>query len=135
MSAPAKARLQEVLKLQSKIFHQTYNPTQVRTGTKYLTQKLKGDVVKKYYGPTSFLTMKNLKSMFPIFNFVDPQEEYRLEILRSYVSLVGFPIAMHFTNFATDVREEVKVPQLRLEKPQKIIKRRKNRAGIGGLCT
>lgn len=83
MSAPSKARLQEVLKLQAKIFHQTYNPTQIRTGSKYLTQKLKGDAVKEYYGPTEFLKMKDLRRMFPAYSFIDPAEEYRLEILKS----------------------------------------------------
>jgi small subunit ribosomal protein S33 len=80
---PAKARLQEVLKLQSKIFHQTYNPTKIRTGSKYLTQKLKGDTIKDYYGPTEFLKMKDLRRMFPLYDFVDPAEEYRLDILKS----------------------------------------------------
>ncbi|KAH3664422.1 hypothetical protein WICMUC_005807 [Wickerhamomyces mucosus] len=80
---PQKARLLEVAKLQSKIFNQVYNPNQIRTGHKYLTQKLKGDTVKSYYGPTEFLTMKNLRSMFPTVGFMDPEEEYRLDILRS----------------------------------------------------
>jgi small subunit ribosomal protein S33 len=83
MSAPAKARLQEVLKLQSKVFHQTYNPTKIRTGSKYLTQKLKGDAIKDYYGPTNFMKMKDLRRMFPLYDFIDPVEEYRLDILKS----------------------------------------------------
>ncbi|KAH3674511.1 hypothetical protein WICPIJ_009549 [Wickerhamomyces pijperi] len=83
MSAPSKARLQQVVQAQSKIFQTLFNPTNQRTGHKYLTQKLKGETIKQYYGPTEFLTMKNLRSMYPTIGFIDPEEDYRLDILRS----------------------------------------------------
>ncbi|CDR39207.1 CYFA0S03e00848g1_1 [Cyberlindnera fabianii] len=80
---PSKARLLQLAQVQAKIFNQVFNPTGERTGAKYLKQKLKGDVIKSYYGPTEFITTKQLNAKFPMYKFVDPEEEYRLDILAS----------------------------------------------------
>lgn len=84
MSAPTKARLLEVAKLQAKIFH-NITPTGIpqRTGSKILQKQLKGPVVSSYYGPKEFITTKQLNARFPLYKFIDPEEEYRLEVLAS----------------------------------------------------
>lgn len=82
MSAPAKSRLLQVAKLQAKIFHNiTPTATAQRTGSKILQQPLKGPTVASYYGPTEFITTKQLNAKFPMYKFVDPEEEYRLDVL------------------------------------------------------
>jgi small subunit ribosomal protein S33 len=82
MSAPSKARLLEVAKIQAKIFHNmTPTATPQRTGAKILKRPLKGDTIASYYGPKDFITTKQLNSRFPMYKFVDPEEEYRLDVL------------------------------------------------------
>lgn len=80
--APAKARLQALQKTASKIFRQSYNPTQVRRGSGVLRSQLKGEVLQNYYYPNNFLTFKYVQQQFPDQYMFDHMEDYRLFILR-----------------------------------------------------
>lgn len=78
-----KQRLLKLYKLSASIFNQNFNPNNVRDGTKFLTKRLKGPTLASYYGNKDFLTFSNLKTLFPLTNFVDPDEEYRLNKVES----------------------------------------------------
>lgn len=77
MSVP-KSRLLKLAEVSAKIFDQNFNPTAARTGSKILSKRLKGDSIASYYGNPDFLKFKHLKALYPGFNFVDQEEEYRI---------------------------------------------------------
>ncbi|CCK71122.1 mitochondrial 37S ribosomal protein mS33 KNAG_0G00660 [Huiozyma naganishii CBS 8797] len=77
MSVP-RQRLAKLYELSAKIFDQNFNPGRVRTGSKILSQRLKGPSVANYYGNPDFIKFRNLKSLFPGTEFIDPDEQYRL---------------------------------------------------------
>ncbi|CCF56710.1 hypothetical protein KAFR_0B04140 [Kazachstania africana CBS 2517] len=77
MSVPKK-RLFELNRLSAKIFDQNFNPQGLRTGSKILSSRLKGPTIANYYGNPDFLKFKNLKTLFPNYQFVDTDELYRL---------------------------------------------------------
>lgn len=79
--AVSKARLLKVAELSAKIFDQNFNPTNVRTGAKILSKRLKGQTLAGYYGNPDTLKFKNLKTLYPGIKFVDPEEEYRLSMV------------------------------------------------------
>lgn len=84
MSAPSKARLLQVAQSQAKIFHNiTPTATPQRTGSKILQKPLKGEAIASYYGPKQFITTKQLNDRLPMYKFIDPEEEYRLDVLGS----------------------------------------------------
>ncbi|ODV86435.1 hypothetical protein CANARDRAFT_27646 [[Candida] arabinofermentans NRRL YB-2248] len=71
----------ELNKLQCQIFKTTYNPQQLRTGSKILRAPLKGQTLANYYGPSDFPTVSKLINAWETeeFRIVDEDEEYRLE--------------------------------------------------------
>ncbi|CCD24553.1 mitochondrial 37S ribosomal protein mS33 NDAI_0D02390 [Naumovozyma dairenensis CBS 421] len=73
-----KARLLKVAELSAKIFDENFNPTGARTGAKILSQRLKGPAIASYYGNPDVLKFKHLKTLYPNFQFTDPEENYRL---------------------------------------------------------
>ncbi|CCH41452.1 Mitochondral 37S ribosomal protein S27 [Wickerhamomyces ciferrii] len=84
---PNKARLLELVKLRCKVFNENYNPTNIRTGSKILSSKLKGPTVKDYYGNPEILSLRQVQGLHPEMKFADPAEVYRLKIHASYVLL------------------------------------------------
>lgn len=87
---PSKTRLQALQKAASKIFRQSYNPTQDRRGSGVLREQLKGETLQNYYYPNNFLTFKYVKEQFPDQYMFDHMEDYRLFIIREYVSCAFF---------------------------------------------
>lgn len=77
MSVP-KQRLLKLYELSAKIFDQNFNPTSARTGSQILAKRLKGPVVAGYYGNPDWIKFKHLSTLFPDTEFVDPEEQYRL---------------------------------------------------------
>lgn len=73
-----KERLLKLYGLSAKIFEQNFNPTGVRTGSHILSKRLKGPAVAGYYGNPDWIKFKNLSTLFPDVDFVDPVEQYRL---------------------------------------------------------
>lgn len=80
MSIP-KDRILKVAQISAKIFDQHFNPLAVRTGSKILSSRLKGKSISSYYGNPDFIKFKHLKKIYPGFNFVDEEEEYRLSMI------------------------------------------------------
>ncbi|CDO94798.1 unnamed protein product [Kluyveromyces dobzhanskii CBS 2104] len=80
MSVP-KSRLLKLAEISAKIFDQNFNPTNARTGSKILAQRLKGPAISNYYGNPDFIKFKQLKKLYPGMNFVDEEEQYRLTML------------------------------------------------------
>ncbi|CAH7685702.1 hypothetical protein BY996DRAFT_24692 [Phakopsora pachyrhizi] len=60
---PTKFRLVSLSRVQSKIFETSFNPTNLRTGEKYLTKKLRGPLMKDYYPPIRPVDWKALNSI------------------------------------------------------------------------
>ncbi|KAH3899088.1 probable Mitochondral 37S ribosomal protein S27 [Saccharomycodes ludwigii] len=79
MSIP-KNRLLKLAETSARIFDQNFNQTNVRTGAKILSKRLKGPSIAEYYGNPDFIKFKHLKILYPDFNFVDKNEEYRLSM-------------------------------------------------------
>lgn len=79
----SKARLLKVAEISAKIFDQNFNPTNARTGSKILSQRLKGPTIAGYYGNPDFLKFRHLKTLYPGFQFVDLEEEYRLSMVEA----------------------------------------------------
>ncbi|CCE64307.1 hypothetical protein TPHA_0H00990 [Tetrapisispora phaffii CBS 4417] len=77
----SRGKLQKVAELSAKIFDQVYNPTNVRTGNKILSKRLKGPSIKQYYGNPDVLKFKHMKTLYPDMKFTDPDEEYRLSMV------------------------------------------------------
>jgi hypothetical protein len=69
------------------IFGTTFNPTGARTGNKILRQRLKGEALKDYYLP-KLVSIKMLRKQWPDMDFVDEDEEMRLENVERYVWIV-----------------------------------------------
>ncbi|PLW17723.1 hypothetical protein PCANC_06918 [Puccinia coronata f. sp. avenae] len=61
---PTKFRLQALAKAQSTVFQTPYNPSNLRTGDKYLTKKLKGPILQAYYPPIRPVNFKQLNQIF-----------------------------------------------------------------------
>ncbi|KAI9158497.1 mitochondral 37S ribosomal protein S27 [Paramyrothecium foliicola] len=80
MSVP-RARLLDLMKVQSQVFGTTYNPDGVRMGTKVLRQRLRGPALAAYY-PRKLASIKDVKQEFgPILTTWDDAEEDRLEYI------------------------------------------------------
>lgn len=77
MTVP-KERLLKLYELSAKIFDQNFNPSGVRTGSRILSKRLKGPAVASYYGNPDWIKFKNLSTLFPDVDFLDPVEQYRL---------------------------------------------------------
>lgn len=122
---PPKSRLLELTKLRCNIFNENFNPLNIRTGSKILTQRLKGENIKRYYGNPDMIRFKELRSLFPTIDWVDPAEVYRLKINQSYVSF-RMKLCVLLLTCPIVVNVEVKVPQRRRRKKE-VIKRRRNK--------
>lgn len=82
MSNPLlKNRLQALEKLRCLIFGTNFNPENKRTGAKVLRKRLVGPTISNYYNRVDFLGFKDISKMFPQFNFVDLDEQYRLSMV------------------------------------------------------
>ncbi|CCC67300.1 hypothetical protein NCAS_0A07420 [Naumovozyma castellii] len=73
-----KSRLLKVAEVSARIFDENFNPKCIRTGSKILSQRLKGPTIASYYGNPDVLKFKHLKTLYPEFKFSDPDEDYRL---------------------------------------------------------
>lgn len=79
---PSKARLEQVKKLSSEIFGCTWNPDNIRNGSKILRATLKGPELVNYYGVNdSMPTFQDFKKWFPELRLVDPREAYRVKMV------------------------------------------------------
>ena len=64
----------------SKIFETVYNPTNARTGAKYLKKALVGPKIVDYYGEIQGMPrIAQLAKVFPEMGLVDHNEQERLE--------------------------------------------------------
>ncbi|KAL9066716.1 MAG: hypothetical protein Q9161_007398 [Pseudevernia consocians] len=83
MSVP-QSRIFDLLKVQCRIFSQTFNPQRLRTGNRVLRQRLRGPSVAAYY-PRRVATIHDLKKLYKGFDEEmetwDDDEEDRLEHL------------------------------------------------------
>lgn len=77
-----KSRLKQLAQVQSQIFGNVLNPNNQRNGLKYLSKSLRGPSLINYYGNPDFIKFKNLKTIFPGAKFTDPEEQYRLSMVR-----------------------------------------------------
>ncbi|KAJ4489967.1 mitochondrial ribosomal subunit S27-domain-containing protein [Lentinula aciculospora] len=77
MSVVPPSRLAKLTKLRCNIFQTVYNPTGIRTGTKYLRARLRGPAMMSYYPPT--LNISRVARMYPELELVDEDEEQRLQ--------------------------------------------------------
>lgn len=106
----------------------------MRTGSKILTKRLKGDNIKQYYGNPDMIRFKDLRSLYPTIDWVDPQEVYRLRINQSYVVyLLSKVLTLLLTILITDVNVEVKVLQ-RKRRKRVMIRRRRNEDKESNSC-
>ncbi|KAF7317960.1 Mitochondrial 37S ribosomal protein S27 [Mycena kentingensis (nom. inval.)] len=69
--------LKGLTRLRCQIFETAYNPTNARTGAKYLRARLRGPSMVKYYPPV--LNIAAVARDVPELEFVDPKEQQRLE--------------------------------------------------------
>jgi small subunit ribosomal protein S33 len=60
----------------------------VRTGNKYLRQRLKGKALLDYY-PPRVATIKDMRRLWPELGFIDEQEEARVDAVERYVYFPG----------------------------------------------
>lgn len=74
---PSVSAIESLKALQCKVFGTTYNPTNVRTGAKYLRQALRGPAMVKYYPPV--LSIASINKAHPELRLIDPAEVQRLE--------------------------------------------------------
>lgn len=79
--APSKQKLIKLQQIQCAVFRTTYNPTQMKTGSKILSAPLKGQTLANYYGPSDFPSIaKMAKSLStPSFSVINEPEQYRVE--------------------------------------------------------
>ncbi|CZT21424.1 probable RSM27 Mitochondrial ribosomal protein, small subunit [Ramularia collo-cygni] len=77
MAVP-RSRILDLLKVQSRIFNTTFNPTNARLGNSVLRQRLRGPSLAAYY-PRRVATFKDLRKLYPEFELYDNFEEDRLE--------------------------------------------------------
>ncbi|CCH62516.1 hypothetical protein TBLA_0H02310 [Henningerozyma blattae CBS 6284] len=73
-----KNRLRDVAEIQARIFNRTLNPTNKRTGAKFLSRNLRGPSLINYYGNPDFIKFKQVKAIFPNIKLIDPEEYYRV---------------------------------------------------------
>ncbi|KAA8911337.1 mitochondrial ribosomal subunit S27-domain-containing protein [Sphaerosporella brunnea] len=74
----ARERLLQLYKLRASIFNTTFNPSNVRTGNKYLRQRLKGKSLADYYPPRT-VTVADMRRIWPELGFIDEQEQARVD--------------------------------------------------------
>lgn len=75
----SQAQIRQVKQLSAQIFGESFNPDNIRNGSKVLAAPLKGPAIASYYGDNdSAPTFKDFKSWFPDLKLVDPKEEYRV---------------------------------------------------------
>lgn len=79
MAVP-RARVLDLIKVQCRVFHTTYNPSGLRMGTRILNERLKGAAVASYY-PPRIGTIKQLRSLYPEYDVMDEDEEDWVEHL------------------------------------------------------
>lgn len=76
MNAVRPSRLAALTRLRCQIFQTSYNPTGIRTGAKYLRQRLRGPSMVEYY-PRE-LNFAKIARKYPILELVNEAEEQRL---------------------------------------------------------
>ncbi|EKD16314.1 hypothetical protein LZ554_002794 [Drepanopeziza brunnea f. sp. 'monogermtubi'] len=81
MSIP-RARILDLMKVQSRIFSTTFNPEGLRLGNSVLRERLKGPALAAYY-PRRVATIKDLQKLYaPDFETWDDAEEDRFEKIK-----------------------------------------------------
>ncbi|KAM0801190.1 mitochondrial ribosomal subunit S27-domain-containing protein [Usnea florida] len=85
----SQSRILDLLKVQCRIFSQTFNPSRLRTGNRVLRQRLRGPSVAAYY-PRRVATMKDLMKAYKGFDEQmvtwDDDEEDRLDHIKNIKS-------------------------------------------------
>ncbi|CAD6570565.1 MAG: hypothetical protein CYPHOPRED_004001 [Cyphobasidiales sp. Tagirdzhanova-0007] len=76
------SRVQQLLKLRTSIFQTSYNPTNTRTGSKYLKAALRGPAMVAYY-PQRLPKISALNKLHPDLGAVDIYENQRLADLEA----------------------------------------------------
>ncbi|GMM38688.1 mitochondrial 37S ribosomal protein [Saccharomycopsis crataegensis] len=76
-----KNKFQALSKIRSEIFGTNFNPEGKRTGAKILRQRLVGPTVSNYYNDPNLIQFRHLKAIYPQFDFVNEEEEYRLTMV------------------------------------------------------
>ncbi|OBA28937.1 mitochondrial ribosomal protein of the small subunit [Hanseniaspora valbyensis NRRL Y-1626] len=59
-----KSKLPLLNKLRSEIFNTVYNPTNARTGSKYLKKALKGERLRDYYGSRTLFSAQDIADQY-----------------------------------------------------------------------
>ncbi|KAF2474300.1 uncharacterized protein BDR25DRAFT_281178 [Lindgomyces ingoldianus] len=76
--AVLRSRILDLMKVQCRIFSNTFNPDRLRLGTRILHERLKGESVASYY-PPRIGTTKHLRRLYPQYEILDEKEEDWLE--------------------------------------------------------
>lgn len=76
LTRPSHERMMALKQLQCSIFSTTFNPNSVRTGSKYLKGRLRGQALVDYY-PTQ-MSFKQINHLYPGLDLVDEDEKQRL---------------------------------------------------------
>jgi small subunit ribosomal protein S33 len=74
----APSRLKSLTRLRCSLFQTSYNPTNIRTGAKYLRARLRGPSMVKYYPPESELDIAKIMRQHPELGLVNEKEKVRL---------------------------------------------------------
>ncbi|TFK35500.1 mitochondrial ribosomal subunit S27-domain-containing protein [Crucibulum laeve] len=78
MAAPVSAsRLASIVKQRCSIFQTAYNPTNARTGAKYLRARLRGPSMVRYYPQT--INISQIARQYPELEICDESEAERFE--------------------------------------------------------
>ncbi|KAH7106187.1 mitochondrial ribosomal subunit S27-domain-containing protein [Auriculariales sp. MPI-PUGE-AT-0066] len=77
---PTAARINQMLRLRASIFQTAFNPTNARTGAKYLKRRLRGPSMLQYYpkAPPSVTQLKRMTDGL-LDGLVDEKEEQRVK--------------------------------------------------------
>lgn len=79
ITRPTQARLLSLQRLRCSIFSTTYNPANLRTGSKHLKSRLKGAALVNYY--PAFPSIKTINKWYPELDLQDSDEVERLQDL------------------------------------------------------
>lgn len=84
---PSASAIESLKAMQCKIFGNTYNPTNARTGAKYLRQALRGPAMVKYYPPV--LSLKALNRANPDMGRLQDSNEVKRLANVAYKKSIG----------------------------------------------
>jgi hypothetical protein len=81
LTRPSHDRMLALKQLQCSIFSTTFNPNSVRTGSKYLKGRLRGQALVDYYPRT--MSFKEINHLYPELDIEDEDEKQRLTDLET----------------------------------------------------